>query len=188
MLRITAGEHRGRKLRVPAVASTRPLPERARQGLMNHLRALIPEAVIWDVYAGSGILGFEALSRGAARVVAVERHRAAAAQLRASAAELGYADRHEVAQVDVRSFLDQAPRQPPNLLFYDPPYAAFRGSGRPETWELFCALAARLAPGGCAVVHAPKGLLAPHERAQLSGLEERVYGSSSLYWWHKGEE
>lgn len=187
MLRITAGEQRGRRLRVPEVASTRPLAELARQGLMNHLRFLIPEARVWDVYAGSGILGFEALSRGAARVLAVERHPAAARQLRDSARELGYGERHQVAQLDAREFLEQAPAEAPDLVFYDPPYAAFRGEGRVATWALFRALAARLAPGGCAVVHTPQGFLAPHEKAELPGLEERRYGSSSLYWWHRPE-
>ena len=78
MLRITAGEHRGRKLPVPEVRATRPLVERARQAMMDHLRHLLPGARVWDVYAGSGILGFEALSRGAGEVVAVERHPKAA--------------------------------------------------------------------------------------------------------------
>lgn len=187
MLRITAGEHRGRKLRVPEVASTRPLAEQARQGLMNHLRELVPGALVWDVFAGSGILGFECLSRGAERVLAVERHPRAVRALRACAQELGYAERHTVLALDARAFLAAAPAAAPTLIFYDPPYAAFRGAGRPEVWELFCALAARLRPGGCAVVHTPKGLLAAHERARLPGLEERVYGSASLYWWHRPE-
>ena len=72
MLRITAGVHRGRKLKVPQVMATRPLAERAREGLMSHLAPLLEDAVIWDLYAGSGILGLEALSRGAAQVLAWE--------------------------------------------------------------------------------------------------------------------
>lgn len=172
---------------VPAVASTRPLSERARLGLFNHLRDLVPEAVVWDVCAGSGILGFEALSRGAARVIAVERHAAAVQRLRETAAELGWAGRHEVLRLDARSFLTGAPppSPPPDLVFFDPPYAAFRGSARAAAWRLFRDLAARVGPGGCAVVHAPKGLLASHERDELPGLERRDYGTSSLYWWHK---
>ncbi|HEX9794582.1 MAG TPA: RsmD family RNA methyltransferase [Planctomycetota bacterium] len=184
MLRITGGEHRGRRLKVPDVASTRPLVERARQALMDHLRDLIPGATVWDVYAGSGILGFEALSRGAALVVAVERHPRAAARLRESAAELGMAERLDLRRIDARRFLrDAAPE--PALVFFDPPYAAFRGAGRAEVWELFCALAARLGKRGCAVVHTPKGILTLAERERLPGLERRDYGSTSLYWWHE---
>ena len=183
MLRITAGEHRGRKLPVPEVRATRPLVERARQAMMDHLRRLLPGARVWDVYAGSGILGFEALSRGAGEVVAVERHPKAARQLLESARLLGYEDRVEVQKLDARAFLDAAPA-PPALVFFDPPYAAFQGRGREEVWRLFCLLAAELRPGGAAVVHTPKGILSQAERGDLPGIEQRDYGSTSLYWWH----
>ncbi len=183
MLRITAGEHRGRKLPVPEVRATRPLVERARQAMMDHLRHLLPGARVWDVYAGSGILGFEALSRGAGEVVAVERHPKAARQLLESARVLGYEDRVEVQKLDARAFLATEPA-PPELVFFDPPYAAFRGRGRAEVWQLFCDLAAELPPGGAAVVHTPKGILTEAERDRLPGIEQRDYGSTSLYWWH----
>jgi 16S rRNA (guanine(966)-N(2))-methyltransferase RsmD len=183
VLRITAGEHRGRKLPVPEVRATRPLVERARQAVMDHLRELLPGALVWDVYAGSGILGFEALSRGAGEVLAVERHPKAARQLAASARLLGYEDRVRVLQRDARAFLAAEPGAP-DLVFFDPPYADFRGPGREAVWQLFCALAGRLAPGGAAVVHTPKGILSDAERELLPGIERRDYGSTSIYWWH----
>lgn len=155
---------------------------------MDHLRDLLPDALVWDVFAGSGILGFEALSRGAGRVVAVERHPRAAAQLRANAAALGYDERVAVFQGDARAFLSEEPLQAPDVVFFDPPYAGFRGSGRGALWDLFCELALRLRPGGCAVVHTPRGLLASSECERLPGLEEREYGTTSLYWWHRPEE
>ncbi|MFQ5750060.1 MAG: RsmD family RNA methyltransferase [Planctomycetota bacterium] len=189
MLRITAGEHRGRRLRVPEVESTRPLLERARQALMDHLRPGIPEARVWDVCAGSGILGFEALSRGAGSVVAVERHPRAVARLRESARELGYGERVEVLRLDARRFLERDPPPPaPDIVFFDPPFAAFRGAGRAQSWQTFLDLAARLRPGGCAVVHLPAGELASSEKEKLPGLEVRAYGSSRLAWWHRPEE
>ena len=186
MLRITAGEHRGRRVQVPAVTATRPLLEKARQALMDHLGARLVDAVVWDVFAGSGILGFEALSRGAAEVHAVERHRRAAAQLRENAAALGYSDRHQVLAMDARAFLAGDPPAP-DVVFFDPPYAAFRGSGRADLWNLFCALAERLTPGGCAAVHTPRGILKSAEADRLPGLERRDYGNASLYWWHAPE-
>ncbi|RMH00847.1 MAG: 16S rRNA (guanine(966)-N(2))-methyltransferase RsmD [Planctomycetota bacterium] len=184
MLRITAGEHRGRRLPVPAVRATRPLVARARQALMDHLRPLLPGATVWDVYAGSGILGFEALSRGAAEVVAVERHPRAARQIEASAELLGYRDRVRVLRLDAREFLATGPSPAPDLVFFDPPYAAFRGSGRPTVWRLFLDLAGALRPGGAAVVHTPRGILAAAEQAELPGLARRDYGTTSLWWWH----
>ena len=91
-------------------------------------------------------------------------------------------------RLDAREFLDQdPPPETPDLVFFDPPYAAFRGSGRTALWRLFCELAGRVRPGGCAVVHGPRGVLTSDEAAQLPGLEERRYGSTSLYWWHAPE-
>ncbi len=194
MLRITEGEHRGRKLKVPAVEATRPLVERARVGMFNHLRGHVAGAVVWDVYAGSGILGLEALSRGAARVIAIEGDRRAAEQLRANAALMGLSERVHVLRADVRNFPAMLARntelaEPPGLLFFDPPYADFLAGGerRALTWELFVELAGRLLAGGVAVAHTPRGILSSGETARLPGIEQRDYGSTSLYWWHKPE-
>ena len=194
MLRITEGEHRGRKLKVPPVKATRPLVERARVGVFNHLRGRVAGAVVWDVYAGSGILGLEALSRGAARVLAVEGDRRAVDQLKINAALLGLADRVRVLRVDAHRLpeltaSDAQFSDAPSLIFFDPPYADFQAGGarRARTWELFVALAARLAPGGAAVAHTPRAILSAEELARLPGIEQRDYGSTSLYWWHKPE-
>jgi 16S rRNA G966 N2-methylase RsmD len=209
MLRITAGEHRGRRLKVPDVTATRPLVERAREGVMNHLCELLPDAVVLDVYAGSGILGFEALSRGAGQLFAVEKHPQAVAQLKENAALLRLGDQVRVLRMDafkVPALLDTnvdsrndpagdaKPRlktklrmPAPDLVFFDPPYADFQrgGAKRKKVWQLFCDLAERMASAGCAVVHTPKGILLEEECAMLPGIERRDYGSTSLYWWHK---
>ena len=194
MLRITGGEHRGRKLRVPAVAATRPLVERAREGVMNHLRAELPDSVVWDVYAGSGILGLEALSRGAEQGVAVEKHGRAAQQLLDNSRLLRVENRLRLLRVDAHRLpamfhAGDAELPRPDLIFFDPPYADFRndGAARVKVWRLFCSLAALLTPGGAAVVHTPKGILGEDEQAALPGIEQRDYGSASLYWWHSTE-
>jgi 16S rRNA (guanine966-N2)-methyltransferase len=188
MLRITAGEHRGRKLRVPKVAATRPLVERAREGLFNHLQEAVEGAVVWDIYAGSGILGLEALSRGAGAVLAVEFSRDAVRQIEENVALLGVESRHRCLRQDVY----RLPKMPglgpaPDLMFFDPPYDEFRkgGKGREKVWRLFLDLAAMTASGGCAVVHTPRGILTEAELASLPGLERRDYSNTSLYWWHR---
>ncbi len=188
MLRITAGEFRGRRLKVPKVQATRPLVERAREGLFNHLQEQVPGAVVWDVYAGSGILGFEALSRGAAQVLAVELSYKARQQIEANARLLGVEERHRCLGVDAHR-LPQMPNLgvAPDLLFFDPPYDDFRqgGARRSKAWALFVALTQHLAAQGCAVVHTPRGILNEEERSQLPGLCRRDYSSTSLYWWHR---
>lgn len=188
MLRITAGEFRGRRLKVPKVEATRPLVERAREGLFNHLQELVDDAVIWDVYAGSGILGFEALSRGAKSVLAVEYSRAAALQIEQNADLLGLNESHRCLRGDAYRLPTMQGLGPsPDVIFFDPPYDDFRkgGSRRIKVWQLFLDLAALIAPGGCAVVHTPRGILLDAESSALPGLERRDYSNTSLYWWHK---
>src|ERR1700756_1420640 len=82
VLRIISGTWRGRKLRFPASAAIRPTPDRVRETLFNWLRSAPPRASCLDLSAGSGALGLEALSRGAAELVFVERDAAAARALR----------------------------------------------------------------------------------------------------------
>ncbi|MFT7516959.1 MAG: 16S rRNA (guanine966-N2)-methyltransferase [Myxococcota bacterium] len=188
MLRITAGEHRGRKLKVPNVAATRPLVERAREGVFNHISKIIEGAIVWDVYAGSGILGLESLSRGAAQVVAVEYNRRAVQQINENAALIDYAARMRVLKIDAYLLPGLAASEAaPDIVFFDPPYADFRVGGlkRMKVWKLFIDLIEVMAPGGCAIVHTPRGLLLDNELGQLPGIERRDYGTASLYWWHK---
>ena len=91
MIRVVSGEFGGRKLQVPAGLATRPTTDKVRQAVFNSLDSagLIDGAAVVDLYAGSGALGIEALSRGAATCVFVERDRAALQALRANIAALG---------------------------------------------------------------------------------------------------
>ncbi len=118
-LRIIGGRWRGRRLPVPAIAGLRPTPDRVRETLFNWLTPAITGARCLDLYAGTGALGFEALSRGAAHVVFVERHRQALAGLRRSAAALG-AD-CEVFAGPVSAFLAETTARF-DVIFMDPPY------------------------------------------------------------------
>lgn len=121
MTRIIAGTHRGRRLRVPAGTGTRPTADRAREGLFSSLQSLIDleDAVVLDLYAGSGALGLEALSRGAARATLVENGAAALAALRANVEELGLPA--SVVDADADRYLAGAV-SPYDLVLVDPPY------------------------------------------------------------------
>ena len=122
-LRIIGGQWRGRKLEFPNVADLRPTPDRVRETVFNWLQPVIDGARCLDLFAGSGALGFEALSRGAAHVVMVERDSAAVAKLRANLMLLK-TEQGRVIQRDAHEFLahrhdDIAPF---DIVFLDPPY------------------------------------------------------------------
>ncbi|MGC0142213.1 MULTISPECIES: 16S rRNA (guanine(966)-N(2))-methyltransferase RsmD [unclassified Pseudactinotalea] len=124
MSRIIAGEFGGRRLRVPA-QGTRPTSDRAREALFSRLEHLgaLDGARVLDLYAGSGALGLEALSRGAREVVMVESARPAAAVCHANARTLGVADRVQVITVPVERYLGRsAPAAGFDLVLADPPY------------------------------------------------------------------
>lgn len=120
MPRIVAGALGGRRLTAPAGAATRPTADRVREALFSTLGDLRGRRFL-DGYAGSGAVGLEALSRGAAHVLLVERDRAALAALRANVAALGL--RPSVHSGDILRLLAAAPDRPYDVVFLDPPYA-----------------------------------------------------------------
>jgi 16S rRNA (guanine966-N2)-methyltransferase len=127
-MRIVAGDWRGRALRSASGTATRPTADRVRQALFDmliHARwagpPVIEHAVVLDAFAGSGALGLEALSRGAAQATFMESNRAALAALRANIAACGAEDRARVLAVDV---LTAPLGSACGLVFLDPPYGA----------------------------------------------------------------
>ena len=121
-LRVIGGEWRGRKIRFPPVEAIRPTPDRVRETLFNWLQQDVRGARCLDLYAGSGALGLEALSRGAAEVVFVDAEAAVTRHLADTLSLLG-CDRGRVVRADAARYLDGA-AQPFDIVFLDPPYAA----------------------------------------------------------------
>jgi 16S rRNA (guanine966-N2)-methyltransferase len=125
MLRIVGGRWRSRRLRFVDTEGLRPTPDRVRETLFNWLQFEIAGAVCLDAFAGSGALGFEALSRGAGRVVMIERQRTQFQQLQASAQDL-QAEHLDLLLGDALALLRQpAPWQPVggfDGVFLDPPF------------------------------------------------------------------
>jgi 16S rRNA (guanine966-N2)-methyltransferase len=121
-VRIIGGKWRGRKLTIPALAEVRPTPDRVRETLFNWLTSYIVDAVCLDLFAGSGALGFEALSRGAASVVFIDQASAATKMLADELTRFGATN----AQVYQAKIPQQLPSftQPFDLVFLDPPYQA----------------------------------------------------------------
>ncbi len=121
-IRLIAGEWRGRRLPVPDRPGLRPTPDRVRETLFNWLMPVIEGSHCLDLYAGSGALGLEAASRGAARVTLVERDPAALAQLRANR-DLLAAGQVEIEAGDTLAWLERGPARAYDIVFVDPPYA-----------------------------------------------------------------
>jgi 16S rRNA (guanine966-N2)-methyltransferase len=123
VLRIIAGQWRGRKLHFPAVEGLRPTPDRVRETIFNWLMHDVTGARCLDLCCGSGAMGLEALSREAASVLFVDRHEKAITALRRTLGEL-HADNTEVMRRDILPFLAEPPERPFDLVFFDPPYAS----------------------------------------------------------------
>jgi 16S rRNA (guanine(966)-N(2))-methyltransferase RsmD len=123
-MRIIAGSFRSRSLQAPAGLATRPTSDRLRETLFNVLAPRVEGALFLDLYAGSGAVGIEAISRGASHVTFVERAPAAIRTLRVNLEILGIASGFRVLQESAGSFLRQAPGTEArfDLVFLDPPY------------------------------------------------------------------
>jgi len=121
-VRIIGGTWRGRKIRFPAVAALRPTPDRVRETVFNWLQDVVQGSRCLDLYAGSGALGFEALSRGAAEVVFVDVEPAVVRHIDATLKLLG-CDRGQAVRADADAYLAQA-ATPFDIVFLDPPFAA----------------------------------------------------------------
>ena len=126
-MRISGGPARGIPLRVPPGDAVRPATDGMRQAVFSSLAARVPGARFFDLFAGSGAYGLEALSRGAAGGVFVEKNAKALACLRANLAavckSLGRAERDAAAVLPLDVFSAPLPAQPaPDLVFVDPPY------------------------------------------------------------------
>jgi 16S rRNA (guanine966-N2)-methyltransferase len=123
-VRIIGGEFGGRRLDFPNQRGLRPTADRVRETLFNWLMPELPGARVLDLFAGSGALGLEALSRGAGFVLLVEQARAVAERLRQNLALLGAEDRAQVRQADALRLLSSPPETPFDIVFLDPPFAA----------------------------------------------------------------
>jgi 16S rRNA (guanine966-N2)-methyltransferase len=175
-MRVIAGKYGGRRLRSPRGRATRPTSERVREALFSMLGEL-EGAVVLDLFAGTGALAIEALSRGAARAVLVERDARALAALRANLTELGVqAAQAEVRRGEALAALRNASerRETYDLVFVDPPYRHAGVLGR----ELGAALPPLLAPGARVVWESDRRTEPP--ALPLEVQLRRTYGDTAI--------
>ncbi|MBK8980296.1 MAG: RsmD family RNA methyltransferase [Planctomycetes bacterium] len=189
-LKIIGGEFRGRTLRAVKGFMTRPLLGQVREALFNILGDAVVDAEVWDLFAGTGASGLESLSRGAARVLFVEKSNQALGVLRANLEALGprAKERSRVLRGDAWEPPPLTPdgedeEVPPDVVFFDPPYQMVDEDPARAAWRAG-RLADRLAPGGVVLFHFPDGTL---DEDDFDGeVEVRTWGRSAVAFLRRG--
>jgi len=173
-MRIVGGSARGRRLKSPR-GQVRPTSDRVREALFSIIQASVPGAGFLDLFAGSGAVGLEALSRGARHVDFVEEHQGRAEDIRALLEELGWKGKGRVWRTKALKFLEKTVEKY-DLVFVDPPY------GSPDLVAALTKLVEvkGIRPGGMAILEHPTKS-APPERADELLLQKRYrYGDTTL--------
>lgn len=175
-MRVIAGEAKGRRLKMVPGSSTRPVGERVKEALFGILGEEVVDALFLDLYAGTGSVGIEALSRGAREAVFVDHGRRAVATIKDNLAHTGLDERARVVRAEVFAFLKRGDLGPFDLIYVAPPQ--YR-----ELWaKTLRALdeSSMLAPGGLVVaqIHPKEYVDLKLETLKLT--DQRRYGSSML--------
>jgi 16S rRNA (guanine966-N2)-methyltransferase len=183
-IRIVAGNLRGRKVTCDVHPDMRPTPQMVREALFSILGDAVPDRPFFDVFAGTGVVGLEALSRGASSVTFVERDFRLTDAIDKHLREFGVADQGRVARSDVYRWIErwQAPDEPVTV-FVSPPFGDFER--RPEELRsVLSELRRRAASGSVVVLQAEESefldTLPGREEA-----DERKYGRNRLLFWVK---
>ena len=179
-MRIIAGQRRGHKIDGPSGRDTRPTSDLVREALFNILRQVVPDRPVLDLFAGTGALGLEALSRGAAHAVFVERDRESVALIRRNLATLRYEDRGAVVAADAYRWAKTFTPEPsePVVVFLDPPYREIETQAK-RFHALLAELVAKLPDDSVLVVESGR----PFGAAVLPDLDAwdlRRYGGTHI--------
>lgn len=175
MLKVCGGELRGRRIKAPPGRETRPSSAKVRQALFNILGARVEDARICDLFAGAGSLGIEALSRGAANCLFVERRRPVIRIIGQNLEELGLKDRARIIMADAAAASARLLAFGPfDLAFADPPY----DRGFVARLAKLAVAEGFLAPDGLMIVEHSPGEPPPDEGVEI--IDHRVYGQTEL--------
>src|SRR5579872_5120877 len=171
-IKITGGEACGQSIEIPAHPGLRPTNKSMREALFNILGKLVPSAHIMDLFAGSGLVGFEALSRGASFLTAVEKTTICVDSIKTNAQKLGYEKKTKIIQTDFRKAIACLNPDQFNIIFADPPYMS-------EHSKLLVKLISQrklLKANGILVVEHDKRTCLEPEDPTMRLIESRNYG------------
>jgi 16S rRNA (guanine966-N2)-methyltransferase len=187
-MRIIAGQKRGHKIEGPrAAAKTRPTSDLVRESLFNIVGAMMPGRMAVDLFAGTGAIGLEALSRGADGAVFVERDREAVALIHANVARLHYQDRSQIRMADayrwVRAHVAELDR--PVAVFLDPPYREYE-IGAKRVRAMLDHLVEHLPNGSLIVLEAGR-ILNDQIVPDMDSWDVRRYGDTRIALWQRDE-
>ncbi len=183
-MRIIGGQNRGLKLATPKGLEVRPILDRVRESLFGILRNDVPEAKVADLFAGTGVIGLEALSRGAESCVFIDRDASCIATINENILRAHLEDRSRVVRGDVfRSTGDLAKNGPFDLIFVDPPYRMLRSPRNHKKVETFLAQLGEpdiLAEDGTVVFRFPSDADVPGRLGPLVQTDQRRYGGMKI--------
>ena len=175
-MKITGGEACGRSIDIPAHPGVRPTGSLMREALFNILGKLVENSHFLDLFAGSGLIGFEALSRGASFLTVVEKTPLCVETIKANAAKLGYEKKTKIIQTDFRKAIKSLNADQFNIIFADPPYMS-------DHCKLVTKLIAEtklLKVDGLLIVEHSKDVSVEPEDRTLRLIECRPYGQSAF--------
>lgn len=181
-IRIIAGEQRGRRIEVKLDPKLRPMSDRARGALFNILVNEIPDRPFYDIFAGSGAVGLEALSRGAKQATFIEKDGLAVQAILKHAKMFGIGDRTRVLQVDAYRWLEKGaiPKEPANY-FLGPPYTDISAHLDSVKW-MVATLKAKVAPESVIVLQTDDDY-DPKHLPDVDQWDIRRYGRNQLAIW-----
>jgi 16S rRNA (guanine966-N2)-methyltransferase len=185
-IRIVAGSLRGRKLSCNVNAELRPTPQRVREALFSILGDAVPERPFFDIFAGTGVVGVEAISRGASSVLFIERDFRLIGDLEKHLAEFGISAQARIARTDVYRWIErwQAPDEPVTL-FLSPPFRDYE-QRLDELLNVIVQLQERVRPGSVIVLQSESKATLDELPNRLAW-DERHYGRNHLLIWVKEE-
>lgn len=179
-VRIIAGQYGGRKIEAPDGRRTHPMGDRPRSALFNIIQGELDGARVLDAFAGTGALGFEALSRGAASVTFIERDRIAQKVLASNISLLGVEEKTKLIRTSVANWLSTTDHESQyDLIFADPPYHDTQLSTVSQLFGL-------LKPGALMVLSVPGSSERPTKPGVVV-VDNRSYGTASLIFYRRDD-